>query len=236
MIKCYGSKWRLAPKYPHPQHDTIIEPFAGGAGYSLLHYRKNVRLYDKSPYVVAIWKFLIGASRQDILGLPIVEPGEKVSEMGLPMGAEYLIRSWLDIYTGGKSARDQRLSWSLETWPDVPVQYWGERCRQRIADHVECLSHWTCEQIDDYTDIPDCEATWHIDPPYQNAGKHYKYSANAIDFDRLGDWCKSRSGQVMVCENAGADWLPFRHHCEQVGANKVGDSYKRSTEVIWTNA
>jgi hypothetical protein len=234
MMFYYGSKWRLAPKYPPPRHDTIVEPFAGGAGYSLLHYRKNVRLYDKSPYVVAIWKFLIGASRQDILDLPIVEPGEKVSEMGLPLGAEYLIRSCLDTYKGGKSAADNRVGWSLKTWPNnVRVSHWGERCRQRIADHVEYLSHWTCEQIDDFADIPDHEATWHIDPPYQNMGKHYKYSANAIDFDRLGDWCKSRSGQVMVCENAGAEWLPFRYHCEQV--SNISDLGKRSTEVIWTN-
>ena len=30
----YGGKWRAAPKYPPPEHDTIVEPFAGAAGYA----------------------------------------------------------------------------------------------------------------------------------------------------------------------------------------------------------
>jgi len=25
----YGGKWRAAPHYPKPRHDTIVEPFAG---------------------------------------------------------------------------------------------------------------------------------------------------------------------------------------------------------------
>jgi hypothetical protein len=35
MFTYLGGKWRLAPKYPPPIHDTIIEPFCGSAGYSL---------------------------------------------------------------------------------------------------------------------------------------------------------------------------------------------------------
>jgi site-specific DNA-adenine methylase len=233
MMMYFGSKWRLAPKYPAPQCDTIIEPFAGGAGYSLLHYEKNVKLYDKSPYVVAVWKFLIESTREDILNLPVVEPGEKVSEMGLPLGAEYLIRSWLDIYNGGQQARDHRVAWPLKEWPDVPMQFWGIKCRQRIADHVEYLNHWTCDHVDDYTDIPNRCASWHIDPPYQNQGKHYKYSSGDIDFKRLGEWCKSRDGHVVVCENEGADWLPFVRHCEQNGVSYKDGKAKRSVEVIW---
>jgi len=31
----YGGKWRAAPSYPSPRCETIIEPFAGAAGYSL---------------------------------------------------------------------------------------------------------------------------------------------------------------------------------------------------------
>jgi len=31
----YGGKFRAAPRYPTPTHKTIVEPFAGAAGYSL---------------------------------------------------------------------------------------------------------------------------------------------------------------------------------------------------------
>lgn len=234
MMMYFGSKCRMAAKYPEPLHDKIIEPFAGGAGYSLLHYRRKVKLYEKSPQVVAVWKFMIESGPEDILALPIVEPGEVVSDMGLPMGAEYLIRSWLDIYTGGTTARDKRLNWSLKTWPDVPVNFWGKKCRQRIADHVQYLDHWECEHVDDYSEIPNQEATWFIDPPYQDQGKHYKYASKDIDFDALGEWCKSRDGQVIVCENDGADWLPFVRHCEQAGVSYTDKKRKRSVEVIYT--
>ena len=39
----YGAKYNLAPKYPSPVGDSIVEPFAGSAQYSLLHYQKNVQ-------------------------------------------------------------------------------------------------------------------------------------------------------------------------------------------------
>ena len=46
----------------------------------------------------------------------------------------------------------------------------------------------------------------------------------------LSEWCRSRRGQVMVCENEGARWLPFRpFRSIQSTSNGV------SREVIWTN-
>ena len=31
-----------------------------------------------------------------------------------------------------------------------------------------------------------------------------------IDYARLADWCRALPGTVDVCENVGADWLPFQ--------------------------
>jgi site-specific DNA-adenine methylase len=45
----YGGKWRAAPHYPAPEHDRIIEPFAGAAGYSMRYPQKRVALYEKDP-------------------------------------------------------------------------------------------------------------------------------------------------------------------------------------------
>ena len=78
------------------------------------------------------------------------------------------------------------------------------------------------------------EATWFVDPPYADAGRAYKHGAQGIDFSALADWCRSRNGQTVVCENFGADWLPFREFRDikgTAGARRSGVS----KEVIWTS-
>jgi 16S rRNA G966 N2-methylase RsmD len=72
-------------------------------------------------------------------------------------------------------------------------------------------------------------ATWFIDPPYQKAGRHYRFGPDQIDYDELATWCLSRPGQVIVCENEGADWLPFQNLSE-VKTTRAG---RRSREVVW---
>ena len=60
------------------------------------------------------------------------------------------------------------------------------------------------------------------------------YIQQQNDFDRLADWSRNRPGQVIVAENAGADWLPFRPFRDikaSPGATRTGVS----REVIWTN-
>src|ERR1700677_4867140 len=66
----YGGKYRIGPKYPKPLHDTIIEPFAGSAGYSLRHPEKQVILYDMNPRIVATWQYLLKTTEKDIYSLP----------------------------------------------------------------------------------------------------------------------------------------------------------------------
>ena len=50
MFSYYGTKKRIAKKYPEPKYDIIIEPFAGagaGAGaYACLYPDRKVKLYD----------------------------------------------------------------------------------------------------------------------------------------------------------------------------------------------
>ena len=65
FLNYYGSKFRAAKYYPEPLYEKIIEPFAGGAGYSCLHYNHDVELYDISDHVVSAWKFVIN-NREDI--------------------------------------------------------------------------------------------------------------------------------------------------------------------------
>jgi hypothetical protein len=58
--------------------------------------------------------------------------------------------------------------------------------------------------------VPNQRATWIIDPPYQDQGKHYTCGSKYIDYNKLREWCDTRLGQVIVCESEGADWYDFR--------------------------
>jgi hypothetical protein len=232
MMSYYGSKWRLAPKYPEPVHDTIIEPFAGGAGYSLRHHERNVILVEKSPVVSAVWQYLIDASPSDILGLPLLGEGQSVDDFDLSDPEKWFIGFWL--HGASEGAPKKRLSkWGiLNLNSRGSAGYWGETCRARLASQVDKIKHWRIINAS-YQDFTyEGNATWFVDPPYQVKGKHYPEGSGAIDFDHLGKWCKGLHGQVIVCENDGAYWLPFVPFAEQLGTNQ-GGKLRQSKEVVW---
>jgi site-specific DNA-adenine methylase len=91
---------------------------------------------------------------------------------------------------------------------DDACNRWTNAKKAQIANQLEYIRHWKIEQKS-YEEIENEDATWFIDPPYQVAGKGYKESSRNIDFDHLGNWCKQRQGEIIVCENEGATWLPF---------------------------
>ena len=83
MFYYYGRKKQIAKHYPEPVHDTIIEPFAVAAAYSLHgdNWKKNVILIEKDPRVVKIWEWLIEtATPEDIRALPDLKIGDKTSD------------------------------------------------------------------------------------------------------------------------------------------------------------
>ena len=216
--------------YPRPTFDTIIEPFAGSAGYATAYPSRKVILVEKNPVVAELWRWLIGASEREILSLPLVKPGVSLEDLRLSPGPRALIGFWLG--DGDVSPRNRLSQWaeSRQRAGDR-ISQWGEVPRARVAAQVSKIRHWTVIE-GDYTAAPDCSATWFIDPPYQRAGTAYVCSARAIDFRKLGEWCRARRGQVMVCENEGADWLPFRRF------RRLGNGVKRggraaTMEVLW---
>lgn len=97
-----------------------------------------------------------------------------------------------------------------------------------IAETLDKIRHWKIE-LRDYETLQNEKATWFIDPPYVVGGKYYKYGSRDIDYRSLALWCRSREGQVIVCEAEGADWLPFKYLTDSRG-NKY-----QHTEVIWEN-
>lgn len=217
----FGAKFMRAPKYPEPLHDTIVEPFAGAAGYSVRHFARRVLLIDASEKICGIWRYLIAAKSSEIAALPLLAPGEDVQTLRVPQEAQWLIGFWCNA---GSAAPARRLGRASNRRSGA----WGEYVRARLAGQVDHIRHWRVMH-GDYSQAPDIEATWFIDPPYEKHGRYYPHRIS--DFAKLAAWCRLRRGQTMVCESAGATWLPFEPITTVVGA-----SHNRSTEVLWCSS
>ena len=224
----YGGKWRDALRnYPPPKYDTIVEPFAGSAGYSLRYHQRHVVLCEVNPVLVGVWNYLIRVKPEEILRIPDVPPEGCVDDLHLPEEAAWLVGFWLNRGTAAPRKRPSK--WMRDNVR--PGSFWGHRVRTTISSQVEAIRHWKvrqCSYEDCHVDGP---ATWFVDPPYQLAGQHYSFGSAEMDYPALAGWCRSRSGQVIACENAGADWLPF----EKLADVKTTRPGRRSVEVRWTN-
>lgn len=221
MFPYYGRKAKLGPLYPAPVEDHVIEPFAGSAAYSLIHRDRQVTLIDKDPVITGIWAYLVQAARRDILALPILAPGERIDESH---------HSWL--------APEERwlIGFFINQASSVPKKtatkrtQWNESSRARVARLVDEIRHWRVIN-GDYTDAPPGRATWFIDPPYAGrGGTFYRASCSnrRLDYVELARWVDCREGQVIVCENEEASWLPFSHLASH---HSVRNVYKR--EVLY---
>lgn len=236
----YGGKWRAAPHYPPPRYDHIIEPFAGSAGYAMRYPDRRVTLIERDPIIAGTWGYLLAVSPSEILALPDIEAGQSVDDLTtLPEEARWLIGWWLN---GGSAQPKKRPgAWMRRQvdngghgWTTGGGQLsWSARVRERIASQLDAIRHWIVIEGDG-SKAPDVEATWFIDPPYQRAGRHYRFGASNIHYPTLARWCRSRHGQVIVCEQEGADWLPFRPW-RPIKASEAKYGGKRSLEAIWTS-
>lgn len=215
----FGSKYRLAKFYSAPKYNTVVEPFGGSAGYALKYWEKNVFIYEIYEPIVQVWDYLIKVSEKEILSLPIgtydkENPIDK--EKNIPEEAKKLIGFWL--------TESQTIS-SRYPLSKSRGGNWTERKKQLISSQLKYIRHWKVFQKS-FEEIDNEEATWFVDPPYEKAGARYKF--NKIDYKFLGDWCKTREGQVIVCEQDPATWLDFK--TLKISHNGSNNQYK---EVFW---
>src|ERR1700690_625849 len=226
----YGGKYRAAPRYPKPLMPTIVEPFAGAAGYSLRYPERQVILVEKNAIVADLWAYLIGVSEAVIRSIPADVTDIDDLPSWVPTPARSLVGWWFNSAT--VSPR-KSLSIGLIRLAEMGRKFggWTEATRERVASQVSAIRHWKVIQ-GDYSMSPDVTATWFIDPPYNNsAGAYYPNGPLDIDYAQLAAWCRTRPGDVIVCENEGAQWLDFRHFA----LLKPGVNGKGSSEVIWTS-
>ena len=198
MFSFYGSKKRIADLYPPLKYDVIIEPFAGAAAYSCLYPERHVRLYDVDPRIIRCWEYLIAATKDDILALPMFGPGQQLDRLNLTAGEFIFLGYMISASTRNpKKTATEKSNWSIFS-------------RSRIAAAVEKIKHWTAE-VSDFRKITEAApVTWFIDPPYEDKGKWYDHRLTDSDYRLLAsrvrmDW----HGQRIVCEDVNASWLPF---------------------------
>lgn len=177
-------------------------------------------MYDKYDVIVNLWKYLTQAKENDILKLPEPNPGQNVNDFNfLSVEEKHLIG--FHINQGSASPKLTR----------SPVGNFGkgwDKKKIKIASNLHKIRHWKVE-LKDFKDIDNIESTYYVDPPYQFGGVYYRFNNTKIDYNFLAEWCKTRLGQTIVCENSKANWLPFRFLKEFSG------QMHKTTEVIWTN-
>lgn len=196
-------------------------------------------LVDRNPVIAGLWRWLTKVTPEEILALPLlIERGESVDALDISQPAKWLIGFWCNK---GHATPCKTIT---TTWgTKYPEQFWHEQMRARVASQVERIRHWRVLDVSSYADIPNEPATWFVDPPYTGirssrrrgggkiehrpVGDRYPFGAKGIDYAHLAAWCKERFGQVLVCENLGATWLPFEPFRLARGLSKD------SPEAIW---
>ena len=221
MFSYYGSKSKIVDYYPPPKFDKIIEPFAGSAKYALKYWQKDVLLMDKYEIIYKIWKWLQLCSKADILKLPILKQGDKLNDIVFDCEEAKLFMGFLAA--GGVAIPQFTAVYRTTTHRPNWIKY----SLKRISNDIDKIKHWEIK-LGSYEDLQNETATWFIDPPYQFGGQWYKHKT--IDYKELHNYCKSRNGQVIVCENTKADWIELQPLVKIQGATN-----SNTTEAIWTN-
>ena len=213
MFPYFGRKARNAGLYPAPRYPNVMEPFAGSLAYSL-HFRpQTVEARDLDERLVALWQRGVEMGATGVFPMP-PEVGTKTDDLLVKLASYSEHAS-----TSGTMTVTSRM---IRDWPSLT---------RNMAEAGRWAAGRVFYQQGDYRDLPNLEATWFIDPPYQFANRRgYRHGASGIDFDALAEWCQSRRGQVIVCEQEGADWLPFKP-LYSLSSHRGS----KSTEVIWTN-
>lgn len=223
MFSYYGAKTNIVHLYPAPKYRCIIEPFAGTAKYSLLHFDNEVTLIDKYEGLINIWKWLQLCSEGDILKLPRhIKPGQRVDDFNFDCSEARDFFGYLIGYAQFSPRRTASKT-KLSTRPNHV-----NHGLKRVAGDLHKIRHWNIK-LGSFEELQNERATWFIDPPYQEGGHKYVCNNKNLDYAALAGWCLQREGQVIVCEKEKARWLDFKALATQQGAKGA------QQEGVWSN-
>lgn len=177
-----------------------------------LHHRPVAGLgIEANVAVVETWNRICNLSESEILSYKLPNVGEVTDDHWLIQAA----------FSEHASTAIKRV-WTKRMNRDAEPQ------KRYAAKHVDYAREHIRYLQGHYLDAPDVEATWFIDPPYQKVVKGYL--RDDLDYAQLREFCLSRKGQVVVCEQQGADWLPFHRLYDMKGTVN-----RETTEMVWTN-
>jgi hypothetical protein len=234
VFSYYGGKSKIIDAYPAPRHDLIIEPFAGAAAYAFRYREHPVWLNDLDERTAAIWTFLLSPDASEWVEqywpstVSVGSRGTDYLPDECPSGLRELFRAEANQGTqGARGVHEQVTGMGVKCWP---------RTKRKFLEIIPQISHWKFTQRDyrniNFYALP---ATWFIDPPYANpAGSRYR--TGGLDYAALASWCRDLNGQVMVCENLGADWLPFEPIEHRRVSIRSRYQLADAKEVLWQSA
>lgn len=229
LFKWFGSKWLSSKIYPAPEHDIVLEPFAGSAGYSLRHHEKKVVIWEADPNLNALWSWLIkDALTADVLDIPIGIPeGTEIAALELSRGQSLLLKHWQRTNNVGDC-------WTISPWGNKPGQ-WTANTRARVAEELHAVKHWKLENV-----RPDRSGTYFIDPPYFY-NYRYRFKKVGFDYAALVEKIKliPRRSQIIVCEAACQktgrvpDYLPFKPFASRITSRRKKTENHHSKEYLY---
>jgi site-specific DNA-adenine methylase len=233
-VSYYGGKGPIVHRYSTPQFKLIIEPFAGSAAYAFRHAENHdVWINDVDARTFSMWQFLTSPDAADVIRqyFPLeAKQGDDVTKIvpvdKVPEGFIEVLRAQANM--GSQGARGVH-----NVITKFGVIRWKIFYKQLMTVVVPRVKNWKVTNLS-YAEMEtdNVKATYFVDPPYQNAaGSRYRHSS--VDYEHLAQWCRTRHGQVIVCENHGANWLPFGLlYCNWVGVRRR-DRSVTAGEVVW---
>lgn len=170
--------------------------------YALTRHATYICL-KKNECIVAAWQFLIGASKDNILKLPLLRLAESLTDerfQSLPACVRYFI--------GCNIERDYK----PRNKPS-PSSTWSQYYRQFIADNIHLIRHWKVSH-DSYENVENVNATWFVDPPYiGEPGKRYRESNANINYAKLARWVRERRGlRIKTLLRTGYPFARYDNH------------------------
>jgi site-specific DNA-adenine methylase len=232
LFKWFGSKWLSSRHYGVPNADEIIEPFAGGGGYSLRYFDRKVTIAEADSNLYALWHWLTKeATEAQVREIPLdLTEGTDIRTIGLNLGQQLLLKHWQRTNNVGNC-------WTISPWGNKPGQ-WTANTRSRVASEFHLIRHW--EVYNDafalLADKRDADAMWFIDPPYQF---NYGYATRPVSYPRLAEAVMALRGRAIVCEaqdpktGERPTWLPFETFRDTVTSRRKAHQSHHSKELVY---